>query len=58
MIRVVLLDDFDDGVFRGAVRLADEIVVTFPLDLDLVETIQVAQEDTAPASRGHHGHIL
>ena len=57
VVGIVLVDDLDHGAFRGAIGVADVIVVAFLLDLQLVEVGQVAHQRTARAPRGHHCHI-
>ena len=57
VVRVVVTNDLDDRFFRGAVRVTDEIVMSFFLDLELVEFVEIPDEYGAATARCHHGHI-
>ena len=58
VVGVVILDDFDDRVFCSTVGVTDEIVVSFLLDIELVELVEMPDEDGAATACCHHGHIL
>ena len=58
MVGIVVLDDFDDGGLGGAVDIADEIVMAFLLNLELVELVEIPDKYGAATARCHHGHIL
>ena len=57
VLRIVLVDDIDDGAFGGAVRLADVIVTALLLHLELLELHHVADERAAGATRGHYRYV-
>ena len=57
VVGVVVVNDLDDRGFGGTVDLADEIVVSFLLDLELVELVVMPDQYGAATACCHHGHI-
>jgi hypothetical protein len=57
MVRIVLVDAVDGGLFGRDIGFADEIVMTLALDIELLEASHLLNENRSGASRGHYGHI-
>jgi hypothetical protein len=57
MLRVVLADDGDDLLLRGAVHLGDEVVTPLGGDGEGLQAVQAADDDLAGAASRFHGDV-
>jgi len=57
MVRIVLVDDFDNGFFSGDIRRANEIVTAFHFNSQLIALVEISSQYGTGATRRHYRYV-